>query len=532
MCNKVCILCILQTGTNVYSCDDINQPEDTPLVHCAGGPDSGRHLRVLSQVGAQFRGSDCEFQFSPSSLFNSSRPGYHRRGMVRTRSPTRLAQKPVCLDVCEIVIDILASDKSDHLNSVKKCALVSQAFLPLCRKHIFATIKIGDPSWSLEPSHSDADSEGPYHTLEDFTLLIKSTPAIGNYIRYLEFHFAENDSEELDDIRTMLDDFPRALRQLTILESLAIQIAYLEEHLNWRALPWPVRNALLRLMHLPSLTTLSLCGIENFLVTDLVHGTNLRCLQVVYCTFFEDSADAPSTPIILPDKLIRLHELVIHSNTNSSGIKEITSARRSDGLPVIDAAELTSVSVKCLGLGDMHTLRTFLRRSERLTEFGLTGKTFISLLEFLYLNDIISVPLNLTFAGSGGVISPHLRALKTANFTISIDDDTDDHLGGLCGELERIAGECVLETLCITVEIHGSNDRSEAEWGILDMTLTSSGWPVLKAVFLKICLLSDQPEDYRSLLEFEQFKDLEPQFPRLLASKKLDFRLELGRVPI
>ena len=296
--------------------------------------------------------------------------------MVITGSPTRLAEKPVCLDVCEIVIDILALDKNDHLNSVKKCALVSQAFLPLCRKHIFATIKIGDPSWSSEPSHSDTD-EGSYHALEDFTQLIKRTPAIGNYIRCLQFYFMEN------DLRTMLDDFPRALQQLTILKSLAIQAAYLEEVFNWRALPWPVRNALLRLMHLPSLTTLTLGGIENFLVTDLVHGTNLRCLQVIYCTFFEDSADAPSTPIILPAKLIRLHELVIYSNTNSSGIKEITSARRSDGLPVIDAAELTSVSVKCLGLGDMHTLRTFLKRSEQLTEFDLTGKTFVSLLEVL-----------------------------------------------------------------------------------------------------------------------------------------------------
>ena len=93
-------------------------------------------------------------------------------------------------------------------------------------------------------------------------------------------------------------------------------------------------------------------------------------------------------------------------------------------------------------------------------------------------------------------------------------------------------GECVLESLGITVDIHGSNDRNGAEWGILDMTLTSSGWPVLKAVFLKIRLLPDQPEDNHCLLEFEQFKDLEPEFPRLLASKNLDFRFELGRVPI
>jgi hypothetical protein len=142
----------------------------------------------------------------------------------------------------------------------------------------------------------------------------------------------------------------------------------------------------------------------------------------------------------------------------------------------------------------------------------------------------MSVPLNLTFAGSGGIMLPHIRALKSANFTISINDDTDDHLGGICGELESIAGENVLESLSITVDIHGSNDRSEAEWGILDMTLTSAGWPALKVVFLKICLLPDRLDN--RLLEFEQIKDSEEQFPRLSASKSLDFRFELGRVPI
>ena len=78
---------------------------------------------------------------------------------------------------------------------------------------------------------------------------------------------------------------------------------------------WPVRNALLRLMYLPTLTTLTLSSVDKFLVTDLVHAANLRCLKFlnVYSTsFFEDSTDvaAPVAPMILPEKLLQLRQLL------------------------------------------------------------------------------------------------------------------------------------------------------------------------------------------------------------------------------
>ena len=68
------------------------------------------------------------------------------------------------LHVCEIIMDTLASDKG--LISVKKCSVISKSFLPLCRKHIFATIK--------------------------------RTPAIGNYIRHLQLNFV--DFDDLHDV--------------------------------------------------------------------------------------------------------------------------------------------------------------------------------------------------------------------------------------------------------------------------------------------------------------------------------------------
>jgi len=70
--------------------------------------------------------------------------------MVKIQPSTQLtrAREPLLpLDVCGIIIDILAADEHDpYLLSVKECFLVSRAFLPLCRKHIFATITIHDRS--------------------------------------------------------------------------------------------------------------------------------------------------------------------------------------------------------------------------------------------------------------------------------------------------------------------------------------------------------------------------------------------------
>jgi hypothetical protein len=429
--------------------------------------------------------------------------------MVRTRSSTRLAQKPVLpLDVSGIIIDILASDKRDPgLISVKKCSLVSQSFLPLCRKHIFATIKIDDPLGALEPTYSDSD-EGPHHVLEEFMRLIKDTPAIGNYIRHLELCFEEDD---------LLDDFPRTMQCLTRLESLAI--SQYNESLEWRNLKWPVRNALLRLLHLPTLTALTLRSIDGFLITDLVHGTNLRRLEVESTTFFEDPADASPTAVILPAKLVRLRELVVDPPSN---IEEIANARRSDGHPVIDPTELTTISVQCLSVGDMDALRTFLKKGEQLLKIDLTGKTFFSLLESLF-NYIIPVPSSLTFVGFGDMIAPHIRALKIAILSISVSKSRHDPLGGLPGELAKMAGENVLECLRINVDVRGRNATSETEWGMLDTLLTSSGWPALKAVFLKLRLFNhDRYQDGFLIESFRQLKTA--QFPRLSASKSVDFK--------
>ena len=188
----------------------------------------------------------------------------------------------------KIVIDIPASNKSlSNRISVKECSCVFRSFLHPCRKHLFATRKVVNRG-----------------AREKLTQLINRTSTIGTYIRHLELSFEEcNDGP---------GDFLRTLQHLTKVESLTI---WHGDVLDWRAMLWPVRNALLRLMYLPTLTTLTLSSVDKFLVTDLVHAANLRCLKFlnVYSTsFFEDSTDvaAPVAPMILPEKLLQLRQLL------------------------------------------------------------------------------------------------------------------------------------------------------------------------------------------------------------------------------
>ncbi|KIM40670.1 hypothetical protein M413DRAFT_166108 [Hebeloma cylindrosporum] len=408
--------------------------------------------------------------------------------MVRSRSSTRLSQSPpvLPLDVCGIIIDILASDYGDHLVAVKKCSLVCQLFLHLCRKHIFSTIQM-----SGSPESEDSDGSPYLHAMEKFLQLINHTPEIGNYIRHLELIFEEGN---------YLDDFPRIVQCLTSLESLTIY-----EPLNWRSLQWPVRNALLRLMYLPTLTHLRLCDIDNFLVTDLIHAANLRRLEVRDTSFFKGSTVAPPTPKVLPAKSIRLRELVLSPRMNSSGIEEIANAKCSDGLPLIDPTELTTISVWCMALGDIHILDTFLKRSEQLTKVDL------------------NVHRNLALSGFGSMLSPHIRTLKIARFSITIRGRADCPLGGICGVLERIAGENVLQSLSIAVHIWGANNMNGVDWGTLDAVLTSSGWPALKRVFLTVFLLSGARRSSPRSNEWVK----KEQFPRLMARRNVDFRFEV-----
>ena len=75
------------------------------------------------------------------------------------------------LDIEEIILDILAAEDDGAL---KTCSLVCQAFLPICRKHIFGSIVLNDRPVGSPIIHA-------------FERLLRETPEIADYIRKLHY---------------------------------------------------------------------------------------------------------------------------------------------------------------------------------------------------------------------------------------------------------------------------------------------------------------------------------------------------------
>lgn len=52
------------------------------------------------------------------------------------------------LEIYENIIDFVAGEDVDRFSSIQACALVSHTFLPLARKHLFASITLNDIGWT------------------------------------------------------------------------------------------------------------------------------------------------------------------------------------------------------------------------------------------------------------------------------------------------------------------------------------------------------------------------------------------------
>jgi hypothetical protein len=147
---------------------------------------------------------------------------------------------------------------------------------------------------------------------------------------------------------------PRTLRKLTKLKSLTIW-HNTENKLKWGT-HWPMRPALLHLMQLPTLSHLKLWWIENFPISDLIHSSSLKHLEIEKVDFAEEDVVPPSTAP-LPRKSVLLREYNVGLRS-ASATKKLVEAKRPDGLPVVDFTELTKVTANCDNKENIDVIRT------------------------------------------------------------------------------------------------------------------------------------------------------------------------------
>jgi len=251
------------------------------------------------------------------------------------------------LEIEETILDFLAEDDNDHL-ALKVCSLVCQAFLPICRKHIFGSITLND--YKI-PSPT---------TIHALGLLLSRRPEIAYYIRKLDYaieiaHFATSPSIQ------------ESLKQISRLESLTVRHQY-RTRIDWSNNP--LRPALLHLLHLPTLTHFKVAGIKNFIVSDLIPCTNLKYLNIGQNT---TCAIEMNFPAALPDHPIQPNEFVMETRT-SAAITKLCAARRPDGQPVIDFGSLSMITVEFDSPYVGEASKELFRRCQALTNVQISCK--------------------------------------------------------------------------------------------------------------------------------------------------------------
>ena len=228
------------------------------------------------------------------------------------------------LEIEEIILDLLAEDDEGH-PALEICSLVCQAFLPICRKHLFRTIVL----------NKDFPYSYPSPTAHEFACLLRKTPKIADYVRQLKYVITIRDLTN--------KSIQESLKQISRLEFLSVALEK-DSDTRREVVDWsdnPIRPALLHLLHLPTLTRLKMDYIRNFVVSDLIPCVNLKYLHIGNCMYSTAENTFPAT---LPDHPIRLNEFVSNFD-NTTVIMKLCTARRPDGLPIIDFESLPKLTV-------------------------------------------------------------------------------------------------------------------------------------------------------------------------------------------
>ena len=260
------------------------------------------------------------------------------------------------LEIEEMILDILGEDVEGH-SALKTCSLVCQAFLPICRKHIFGNIVLNASDQDVVPPPST-------YTTRAFERLLRETPEIADYIRKLEYTI------RADDLTSPL--IQASLKLISRLEFLSVQ------HHHWligTTLSWnnPIRPALLHLLHLPTLTHFKMTRITDFVISDLIPCVNLKYLDIGGLT---TGAFETTFPAALPVHSIQPNEFVAGIGTFTA-IKRLCTARRPDGQLIMDFGSLSKITVSFQMPNDDEASRELFRHCHVLTNVNVSCKCYL-----------------------------------------------------------------------------------------------------------------------------------------------------------
>ena len=245
-------------------------------------------------------------------------------------------------EIEEMILDILGKDDKGH-STLKTCSLVCQAFLHICRKHIFESISF-DSSSTIRASK--------------FERLLRETPEIADYIRELDFTFGV--------AVLAIPSFQESLKRISRLKFLRVQ-PRITPTLNWSNNQ--IRPLLLHLLYLPTLTHFKVNNFDDFVVSDLIPCINLKHLDIGLMTVAAEN----TFPATLPEHSIQLKQLVAQIGAPPT-IMKLCTVRRPDGQPIIDFGSLSKIKVDIDKPNEGEASQELFRHCHVLTNVHITCK--------------------------------------------------------------------------------------------------------------------------------------------------------------
>jgi hypothetical protein len=248
--------------------------------------------------------------------------------------------------------------------------------------------------------------------------------------------------------------------------------------LDWNTLDSSLTSALLHLMHLPTVNHIDLSFINNFPLSSLTSFVNLHRLDISHLINFKK--DGSPEIVVQSETIPQIHEF--HTSDSSKVTKMLLHAKRQDGRPAFNFMDLRRLSMSFTSsmsrLQDEENIRYILQNAK--------------LIENLHL--LVEPGNAFKIVGLHVLLSPIASTLKVLDLSVPFYDYNGSAilpLGGLCEELEAMAGHNVLEALSVHVEVDGpeEEDLIGSIFRKVEKTLVESGWSALRRVSFKVSII-------------------------------------------
>ncbi|KJA19688.1 hypothetical protein HYPSUDRAFT_167981 [Hypholoma sublateritium FD-334 SS-4] len=389
-------------------------------------------------------------------------------------------------DILACIIDTLNTGRDTA--TLKALALTCKFMLPLCRRHLFSTIRLLNST----PTTPKRNSLAPF---------LSGSPEIVRCLRKLVCAVdsrVPTTSQHIIDILDVLRSHASSLQSMSI-RSLR------DEWFDWSLLQEPMRLLLISLIQLPTVTRLHLNFLHNFPLVALSLCSSLNDLSIERVS--GGATSCTGQPIITRSKIPAPVVLEANERTNFALSVLMHPQHPSVIDPIIDFSYIQDASFEILDVSEASQMNELLKTTLQLRS--------------LFID--FDGPLLLTELGSSLAENAY-RTLKSFELYLNVAGRHHAPLCGLPHELRQISGNNVLEELDVTVQVDTDEPcRTESDdWSDLDALLTVQGaFPMLRLVIVELVWHSRRrnKEQTKELLH----KLTQDRFPRLLKSSTIQF---------